>query len=63
MSSRRFVSPYCTELIYLGLGDKGQALGELEKAYEVRSPFGQVCGIRGGCTKHRSSGVIAIGKR
>ncbi len=39
MSSRRFVSPFCTATIYLGLGDKRRALDGLEKAYEVRSPW------------------------
>ncbi len=39
MSSRRFVSPFCTAMIYLGLGDKRRALDGLEKAYEVRSPW------------------------
>ena len=39
MSSRRFVSPYCTAIIYLGLGDKKRALDGLEKAYEARSQF------------------------
>jgi len=37
MSTHRFVSPYCTAIIYLGLGDKEQALEGLEKAYEVRA--------------------------
>jgi hypothetical protein len=37
MSSRRFVSPFCTALVYLGLGDKGRALDGLDKAYEARS--------------------------
>jgi adenylate cyclase len=39
MSSRRFVSPFCTAIIYLGLGDKQRALDGLEKAYEVRSQW------------------------
>ena len=39
MASHRFVSPSCTALIYLGLGDKPQALVGLEKAYEVRSQW------------------------
>jgi len=39
MSSRRFVSPFDTSLVYLGLGDKEQALKSLEKAYEARSPM------------------------
>jgi tetratricopeptide (TPR) repeat protein len=37
MSSRRFVSPFCTAIIYVGLGDKVRALDGLEKAYEARS--------------------------
>ena len=37
MSSRQFVSPFCTAIIYLGLGDHQRALGGLERAYEVRS--------------------------
>jgi hypothetical protein len=37
MSSRRFVSPFCTAVIYVGLGDKMRALDGLEKAYEARS--------------------------
>jgi adenylate cyclase len=37
MSSQRYVSPSCTALVYLGLGDKGRALDGLEKAYEARS--------------------------
>jgi adenylate cyclase len=36
MSSRRFVSPFCIAIIYLGLGDKERALNGLEKAYEAR---------------------------
>ncbi len=39
MSVRRFVSPFCTAMIYLGLGDKRRALDGLEKAYEVRSQW------------------------
>jgi len=39
MSSRRFVSPACIALVYLGLGEKQQALEGLEKAYEVRSQW------------------------
>ncbi len=37
MSSRRFVSPFCTAIIYLGLGDKRRAMDGLENAYEARS--------------------------
>ena len=39
MSSRGFVSPACTMLVYLGLGEKRQALEGLEKAYDVRSQW------------------------
>ena len=39
MSSRRFVSPFCTAMIYLGLADQRRALEGLEKAYEVRSQW------------------------
>ena len=39
MSSRGFVSPFCTAIIYLGLGDKERALDGLENAYEVRSQW------------------------
>ena len=39
MSSRRFVSPFCTALVYLGLGDKEWALDGLDKAYEARSQW------------------------
>jgi tetratricopeptide (TPR) repeat protein len=40
MSPRRYVSPFCTGIIYLGLGDKQRALERLEETYEVRSQFG-----------------------
>jgi hypothetical protein len=39
ISSRQFVSPFCTAIIYLGLGDKERALDGLEKAYEARSQW------------------------
>jgi len=39
MSSRRFVSPFCTAVISLGLGDKARALDGLEKAYDARSQW------------------------
>jgi len=39
MSSRRFVSPFCATLVYLGLGDKPRTMEGLEKSYEVRSQF------------------------
>ena len=38
-SSGRYVSPYLTAIIYLGLGDKRRALDGLEKAYEARDWF------------------------
>ena len=38
-SAHRFVSPWCTAIIYLGLGDKQRALDGLEKSYEVRSQW------------------------
>jgi len=39
MASRRYVSPFCTALVYLGLGDKERALDGLEKAYDARSQW------------------------
>jgi Tfp pilus assembly protein PilF len=39
ISTHRFVSPFCPSLIYLGLGNKQQAMDEMEKAYEARSQF------------------------
>jgi adenylate cyclase len=39
MSAQRYVSPFCTALIYLGLGDKERALDGLEAAYEARSQW------------------------
>jgi hypothetical protein len=30
----RYVAPYSTALVYLGLGDKERALDELERAYQ-----------------------------
>jgi TolB-like protein/Tfp pilus assembly protein PilF len=35
-SSRQYVSPYYSAIIYLGLGDKRRALDGLEKSYEAR---------------------------
>jgi len=37
LSKRRFVSPYFTAVILVGLGEKQQALEWLERAYEDRS--------------------------
>ena len=39
MSSHRFVSPFCSAVIYIGLGDKQRALEGLEKVFEVRSQW------------------------
>jgi TolB-like protein len=39
MSARRFVSPFCTALVHLGLGDKKRALDGLDNAYEARSQW------------------------
>ncbi len=39
MASRRYVSPFCPALIYLGLGDQPRALKGLEKSYQVRSQW------------------------
>jgi adenylate cyclase len=41
-ASHQYVSPFCTAIIYLGLGNHEPALDGLEKAYEVRSQFLQV---------------------
>lgn len=38
-STRRYVSPFSTAIIYLGLGDKKQALAGLEKTYKVHSQW------------------------
>ncbi|MEY2485395.1 MAG: hypothetical protein QOH39_1043 [Verrucomicrobiota bacterium] len=37
LSSRRFVTPFCQALVYLGLGENSRAIDWLEKAYEGRS--------------------------
>jgi serine/threonine protein kinase/TolB-like protein/Flp pilus assembly protein TadD len=37
MSKQRYISPYAIATVYLGLGEKEQALAWLEKAYEDRS--------------------------
>jgi TolB-like protein/tetratricopeptide (TPR) repeat protein len=37
LSKQRYVSAYCFALVYLGLGDKEQALQRLEKSYEDRA--------------------------
>lgn len=37
MSSRQWVDPLCSAEIYSGLGDKGRALDQLDKAYDDRS--------------------------
>ena len=38
-SSKQWVSPFATAIIYLGLGEKRQALDGLEKAYAARSQW------------------------
>ena len=37
LARRRFVTPYCQVLVYLGLRENSQAIDWLEKAYEGRS--------------------------
>jgi DNA-binding winged helix-turn-helix (wHTH) protein/TolB-like protein/TolA-binding protein len=37
-SEKRYVSPFYTSIIYVGLGEKDHALEWLERAYEVRDP-------------------------
>ena len=39
VSTRRYVSPFSTAMIYLALGDKDRSLAGLEKAYEVHSQW------------------------
>jgi tetratricopeptide (TPR) repeat protein len=39
LSKRRYVSPHTIAEIYIGLGEKDQAIHWLEKAYEERSPW------------------------
>jgi serine/threonine-protein kinase len=39
LASRRFVSPFCQALVYLGLHENSQAIDWLEKAYEGGSPW------------------------
>ena len=38
-SKQRYTSPFLTAIIYMGLGEKDQALEQLEKAYEDRSDY------------------------
>jgi tetratricopeptide (TPR) repeat protein len=38
LSKRRYVSPYDFAIVHVGLGDKAQAIKELRRAYEERSP-------------------------
>jgi Flp pilus assembly protein TadD len=38
LSKRRYVSPYELAIVHVGLGDKDQAVKELRRAYEERSP-------------------------
>jgi hypothetical protein len=35
----RYISPYDIAMVYVGLGDVGQAFAQLEKAYEDRSDY------------------------
>jgi adenylate cyclase len=37
ISAHRYVSPFCTEIVYLGLGDRARALDGLDKSYDARS--------------------------
>jgi hypothetical protein len=37
LSRHRYVSPFASALIHIGLGEKNRALGWLEKAYDQRS--------------------------
>ncbi|PYS47781.1 MAG: hypothetical protein DMF68_15135, partial [Acidobacteria bacterium] len=39
MSKQRYISPYSFAVVYAGLGDKEQAFGWLDKAYQDRSFF------------------------
>jgi hypothetical protein len=39
LAVRRFVSPFCAAIVYLGLGHKQRALDGLEKAYAARSQW------------------------
>ncbi|MGH9941385.1 MAG: winged helix-turn-helix domain-containing tetratricopeptide repeat protein [Pyrinomonadaceae bacterium] len=38
-STRRYVSPYCTAIVYAGLGDVEQSLAELERAFRERASW------------------------
>jgi Flp pilus assembly protein TadD len=38
LSKRRYVSPFDLAVVHVGLGDKDQAVKELRRAYEERSP-------------------------
>jgi TolB-like protein len=37
LAQRRFVTPFCQALVYVGMGEDSQAIDWLEKAYEERS--------------------------
>ena len=39
ISRKRYVSPYYIALVYVGLGDKQQAITWLQKAHEERQPY------------------------
>ena len=38
-SKERYVSPFCGALIHAGLGEKDQALADLERAHNIGEPF------------------------
>ena len=37
ISAHRYVSPFCTAIVYLGLGDRARALDGLDKSYDAHS--------------------------
>ncbi|HET7227347.1 MAG TPA: adenylate/guanylate cyclase domain-containing protein [Chthoniobacterales bacterium] len=39
LAQRRFVTPFCQAIVYLGLGEDNEAIDWLEKAYEERSTW------------------------
>jgi tetratricopeptide (TPR) repeat protein len=39
LEQRRFVTPFCQAIVYLGLGENEKAIDWLEKAYEERSTW------------------------
>jgi len=38
LSKRRYISPYDLAMVHVGLGEKAQAVQELRRAYDERSP-------------------------